>query len=121
MAYGKWEAKDYTITWKNGGANHDTTTQTFDEKLTLPATNPVKGADKKNTYAFAGWYTAAEGGEKVTADMLYQTDSNVTYYAQYTAVPVAPATGDETPLALYALLMGAALMGLAWIRQTRKA
>ncbi len=38
-------------------------------------------------YAFAGWFTAAEGGEQVTADTVVTNASNHTLYAHWTALP----------------------------------
>ena len=49
---------------------------------TKPA-DPQKAETAEKTYAFDGWYTAAEGGEKVTD---FTVTGAVTYYAHYTSV-----------------------------------
>ncbi len=47
---------------------------------TKPA-DPQKAETAEKTYTFDGWYTAAEGGEKVTD---FTVTGTVTYYAHYT-------------------------------------
>ena len=49
---------------------------------TKPA-DPQKAETAEKTYTFDGWYTAAEGGEKVTD---FTVTGAVTYYAHYTSV-----------------------------------
>lgn len=49
-----------------------------------PGFTPAKSADAENTYAFAGWSTAAEG--EVAA--LAVVDGAATYYAIFTATPI---------------------------------
>lgn len=44
---------------------------------------------KRDGYTFDGWYTAAEGGEKV-ADVTAPVNENTTYYAHWTAEAVDP-------------------------------
>ena len=39
----------------------------------------------RSGYTFSGWFTAASGGEQVTADTVFSQDSTI--YAQWTAVP----------------------------------
>ena len=74
----QWQANTYTVTWNVDGTE-TTTTQTYAEKLVLPETDPAKTG-----YIFAGWYTAAEGGEQVSAQTEYTTAGETTYYAQWT-------------------------------------
>ena len=52
----------------------------YDTAPTMPET-PTKAATAEYTYTFAGWYTAAEGGEKVED---FTVKGNATYYARYT-------------------------------------
>ena len=52
----------------------------YDTAPTMPET-PAKAATAEYTYTFAGWYNAAEGGEKVED---FTVKGNVTYYARYT-------------------------------------
>ena len=49
---------------------------------TKPA-DPQKAETAEKTYTFDGWYTAAEGGEKVTD---FTVTGAATYYAHYTSV-----------------------------------
>ncbi len=39
---------------------------------------------KRDYYTFDGWFTAAEGGEEVTAETTFETVENVTVYAHWT-------------------------------------
>ncbi len=78
--YAQFTANSYTATWNaNGGTPASTTTSpSYGAKLTLP-TQPTKAG-----YAFAGWYTAANGGTQVTSSTTYNTAGNVTYHAHWT-------------------------------------
>lgn len=56
------------------------------------ATRNVKLGDSLKTptrsyYAFDGWFTAIDGGSKVTADTVYSAANNITLYAHWTANP----------------------------------
>ena len=73
----EWTPNAYTVTW-NDGTNEITNIQTYDAALVLP-TEPTKTG-----YTFAGWFTAEVGGEKLTAETVYQTAGDTTYYAQWT-------------------------------------
>lgn len=52
---------------------------------------PVGGlpTPTRDYYSFKGWYTAASGGEKVTASTVIDQTSDVTVYAQWTLNPVS--------------------------------
>lgn len=54
-----------------------TSSQTYGEKLTLPA------ASTKDGYSFAGWYTPFTRGNQSTASATYSTVGNTTYYAHW--------------------------------------
>ncbi len=54
----------------------------YDTAPTMPEA-PTKVATAEYTYTFAGWYTAAEGGEKVED---FTVKGNATYYGRFTAV-----------------------------------
>ena len=43
----------------------------------------------KDYYSFDGWYTAATGGEKVTAATVFTSTEDVTYYAHWTENPTS--------------------------------
>lgn len=70
----------YTVIWDANGGTCGTTSSTI-EAGTAVGTLPV--ASKTGDYTFDGWYTAVNGGTKITASMVIS--DNVTYYAHYTA------------------------------------
>ena len=83
--YGRFTATKnrYEIKFVDGDGNQVGETQTveYGTVATAPAT-ATKTATDKYTYAFDGWYTAAEGGEKVTD---FTVKANATYYAHFTS------------------------------------
>ena len=83
--YGRFTATKnrYEIKFVDGDGNQVGETQTveYGTAATAPAT-ATKTATDKYTYAFDGWYTAAEGGEKVTD---FTVKANATYYAHFTS------------------------------------
>ena len=76
--YAVWEANKYTVTYnatRNGGAGDTQKTITYGTKLgALPTAT-------KKYYVFDGWYTASNGGTKVTENFI--VTGNMTLYAQY--------------------------------------
>lgn len=78
-----WTPNEYEVTLDAAGGTVDGETSavvraTFDAVLgTLP--EPVREG-----YLFDGWFTAAQGGEKVTSDTVYKTAGESTYYAHWT-------------------------------------
>lgn len=70
----------YTVIWDANGGTCGTTSSTI-EAGTAVGTLPV--ASKTGDYTFDGWYTAVNGGTKITASTVIS--DNVTYYAHYTA------------------------------------
>ena len=85
----------FTVTWDGNGVTVDTTGATTSAAagtvITPPANNPTRAADSKNVYFFDGWYTEAEGGEKVTDFGTVKGD--VTYYAHWIPAPVFDPAG----------------------------
>ena len=83
--YGRFTATKnrYEIKFVDGDGNQVDATQTveYGTAANAPAT-ATKTATDKYTYAFEGWYTAAEGGEKVTD---FTVKANATYYAHFTS------------------------------------
>ena len=83
--YGRFTATKnrYEIKFVDGDGNQVGETQTveYGTAATAPAT-ATKAATDKYTYAFDGWYTAADGGEKVTD---FTVKANATYYAHFTS------------------------------------
>ena len=71
--------KEYTV--KFYAEDGTTVLKTSTEKYGLKADTPV--APEKSGYAFDGWYTAKEGGEKV-AD--FTVKGNAEYYARYVEI-----------------------------------
>lgn len=70
----------YTVIWDANGGTCGTASSTI-EAGTAVGTLPV--ASKTGDYTFDGWYTAVNGGTKITASTVII--GNVTYYAHYTA------------------------------------
>ena len=74
--------RKYKVKFMNGDEQiGETQTVAYGTAATAPA-NPTKDATAEFTYTFDGWYTAAEGGEKVTD---FTVKGEATYYAQFTA------------------------------------
>lgn len=76
--YAHWTANTYTLTFDSqGGDAIDAITASAADKITsLPAPN-------RENYLFEGWYTAADGGEKVTSLSLVK---DTTLYAHWKTV-----------------------------------
>lgn len=76
--YAHWVANTYTLTFdsQGGDAIDAITSSAADEIKSLPAPN-------RENYLFEGWYTAADGGEKVTNLTLTK---DTTLYAHWKAV-----------------------------------
>lgn len=83
--YALWHAKTYTVSFNLNGATEtapDSITVTYDGTYgnQLPTSSPSRYG-----YTFSGWYTAQTGGTKVTSSTTYQTASDSTLYAHWTA------------------------------------
>lgn len=82
-------------------------------------------AAERPDYEFAGWYTAAEGGEKITLDRVYTGDTTV--YAHWnvvhvTGVEVTPAEaeimlGRSLPLKATVLPLNATDKNVTWVSE----
>ncbi len=71
----------------NGGTVDPASAETVEGKLaSLPAAT-------KDGFAFLGWFTAAEGGEKVTAETVFEEDATI--YAHWTDASVWDANDFE--------------------------
>ena len=75
------KANNYDITFNPNGGSVDITKKT----VTYNKTYGDLPTPSKTGYTFAGWYTAASGGIKITSDTTVSTTSNQTLYAQWTA------------------------------------
>ena len=78
--YAHYTPKTYTVSFNSqGGSSASNKTVTYNSTYgTLPTPT-------KTGYAFAGWYTAASGGSKVTDSTKVTTAANHTLYAHWTA------------------------------------
>ena len=88
--YAQFTANTYTVTWDLGTGKTETTSQTYGEKLTLPADPTRKGAE------FLGWFTAADGGTQVDANTTYTTAGETTYYAHWEITEIFSVTVPVT-------------------------
>ena len=86
-----WMSNDYTVSFDlndstgvgSASANKTTIVVTFSKPLGVNEALPVA---TRNGYNFIGWFTAPEGGEQITADTVYKTDGETTYYAHWEVV-----------------------------------
>ena len=78
-----YKANQYTITWDANGGTIDPTTSTYTydgDPVALPT-------PKREGYTFNGWYTAKTDGKPIdNIGKDNKPTSNVTYYAQWTAI-----------------------------------
>ena len=78
--YAKWTANRYTVIFNENGGNkldNDRITVTYGEAYgQLPK-------PERSGYGFIGWFTAANGGQQVTAQSIYSIEGNQTLYAQW--------------------------------------
>lgn len=78
--YATWTPNTFTLTYNANGGTCSTTTATMTYSKAI-GTLPTPTRDY---YTFNGWYTAASGGTQVTAETVFDTDADVTIYAQWT-------------------------------------
>ena len=96
--YAIYSAKSYKVTFNPNGGKVSPTYKlvTFDSNYgkdsTLPTPTRADSTDsasgKTISYAFEGWYTAANGGTKVTDETLVNTASNHSIYAHWISKPI---------------------------------
>ncbi len=79
--YAHWQVNTYTISFDTNGGNEISTTVT----ATYGSTYGTLPIPTKTGYTFAGWYTSASEGEKITSSTKVTTTSNQTLYAHWTA------------------------------------
>ncbi len=76
--YAHWTAKTFTLTYNNnGGSGCSNKTITYDSTYGSLCT------PSRTSYNFAGWYTAASGGTKITPSTQVTVTSNQTLYAHW--------------------------------------
>jgi len=73
----QWQPNTYDAVWMDGSDIYHENIQTYDAKVILPPNPQREGC------TFLGWFTAEEGGERVTADTVYTNDHFATYYARF--------------------------------------
>ncbi len=78
--YAKWTAKQYTVTFNENGGD-----ALADDEMTVTYGTAYGELPKANRtgYGFAGWFTAATGGNQITAQSIYAIDGDQTLYAQW--------------------------------------
>ena len=91
-------ANTYKVTFNPNGGTVSTTSksvifgQKYGKDSTLPTPTRADSTDSKTgktiSYVFEGWYTAANGGTKVTDETLVNTASNHSIYAHWISKPI---------------------------------
>lgn len=79
--YAIWTVNTYTVSFNSNGGS----TAPSNKNVTFGTKYGSMGTVSRTGYTFNGWYTAQNGGTKVTEDALYSTASNQTLYAQWKA------------------------------------
>lgn len=89
--YAKWTANEYKVTFHvNGGNELDTAEQT--KTITYDSTYGSLPAPTRTSYAFIGWFTAADGGSRITADTAVAVTAGQTLYAHWRLLKQIPST-----------------------------
>ena len=79
----QWTANTYTVTFDaNGGDTPDPASK----QVTFDSTYGALATTSRTGYTFVGWFTAASGGDELTADSIVDTAADHTLYAQWTAI-----------------------------------
>ncbi|MBR5093908.1 MAG: InlB B-repeat-containing protein [Oscillospiraceae bacterium] len=77
--YAHWTAESYTVTFDANGGSVDPASKT----VTYAATYGELPTPSRTGYSFQGWYTAAEGGSKISSGTTMQTAEDHTLYARW--------------------------------------
>lgn len=80
----------YTVTWDANGGACATPTSSVQE---YTAVGELPEASREG-YTFDGWFSAAEGGEQISAETVITQDT--TFYAHYTENPEPPTPSSST-------------------------
>lgn len=89
--YAKWTANEYKVTFHvNGGNELDAAEQT--KTVTYDSTYGSLPAPTRTSYAFIGWFTAADGGSRITADTAVAVTAGQTLYAHWRLLKQIPST-----------------------------
>ncbi len=84
----QWTANRYTASFELNDGNSVSQATINKESMTVVYDSPLNAAEEmpvinRNGYTFLGWFTALEGGEQVTAETVYTTIGESTYYAHW--------------------------------------
>lgn len=86
--YAQWakSLQRYTVSWNPNGGNAfvpegATGTADYGTAIVAPANVPAKAGDAQYSYTFAGWFTAAEGGDAYDASTTLTRDAE--YFAHW--------------------------------------
>ena len=79
---GSLGAATFTLTFNKNGGN---TPSQASKTVTYGSTYGTLATCTRTGYTFAGWYTAASGGTKITSSTQVEITANQTLYAQWTA------------------------------------
>ena len=83
--YAHWTPNKFTLTYNaNGG-----TVSPGSKEVTFGDSYGTLPTPTRDYYTFNGWFTAASGGSKVSADTTPNCDDNITIYAQWTQKPIS--------------------------------
>ena len=80
----QWTPKQYAVTLEAQGGSFDDGSGSREVAAVYDAALGALPEPVRSGYAFDGWFTSPQGGEQVTADTVYQTPGNATYYAHWT-------------------------------------
>ena len=78
--YAKWTANEYTVNFHVNGGN---AMENNKLSVTYGAAYGELPKPERTGYGFIGWFTAAEGGQQITAQSIYAVDGDQTLYAQW--------------------------------------
>lgn len=84
-----WRANDYTITYNYNKPSNATSSivngSTANKVVTYDKTYGTLPTPSMRGWTFNGWYTAKDGGTKISSDMTYKTPNDITLYAHWSA------------------------------------
>ncbi len=84
--YAQWTANTYVVYFNAQGGE----CATMQKEVTYGTTYEELPDATRNSYTFEGWFTLAEGGDKITADTEVTIITAQTLYAQWTKIVIEP-------------------------------
>lgn len=82
----EWTANQYKVLYELNGGMAEDASEIAAKTVTFAQTYGKLPKLTRNGYTFDGWFTAAEDGEKVTAETVVSTDQDQVLYAHFTPV-----------------------------------